>query len=286
MTRIVSEPNTFRGNLDVARAIGHRVGLVPTMGALHEGHVALVEEARRRGATFVALTVFVNPLQFGKGEDFERYPRTLDDDLVRCKAAKVDVLFAPLKDAMYPDGFVTTVSVAGMTDVLEGVHRPGHFAGVTTVVAKLFGLAGPCVAAFGRKDYQQLKVIERMVRDLDMPIDIAAMPTVREADGLAKSSRNRYLSEAERSRALGIARGLRAAHALWKSGEREAAALENAARAEIAPAFDAIDYVAVADADSLAPITRADHRAVLAVAAKIGSTRLIDNTVLGEDKAP
>lgn len=284
MTRIVESPAAFRGALEVARAMGHRVGLVPTMGALHDGHMALVSEARAQGATYVALTLFVNPTQFGPNEDFTRYPRTFEADLARCKDAKVDVLFAPQREAMYPPGFATVVEVKGLTDVLEGVHRPGHFAGVTTIVAKLFGLAAPCVAVFGRKDYQQWKVISRMARDLDLPVDIAAMPTLREPDGLALSSRNRYLSPEERERALGISRGIRAAMRAFDEGERKAQSLATIARAEIEPAFDSIDYVAIADPETLEPIDRAEERALLVVAAKIGKTRLIDNAVLGEDR--
>ncbi len=266
--------------------MGHRVGFVPTMGALHDGHLALVSEARSQGASFVAVSLFVNPTQFGPSEDFTRYPRTFDQDFARCRDAKVDVLFAPQREAMYPPGFSSVVEVKGLTDVLEGVHRPGHFAGVATVVCKLFGLAAPCVAVFGRKDYQQWKVVERMTRDLDLPVEIAAMPTVREPDGLALSSRNRYLSPEERERALGIARGIRAAMHAFDEGERKAASLLSLARAEIEPAFDAIDYVAIADADTLQPLDRVEERALLAVAAKIGKTRLIDNVVFGEDRVP
>jgi len=266
--------------------MGHRVGLVPTMGALHDGHMALVSEARSQGATFVAVTLFVNPAQFGPNEDYARYPRTFDADVDRCTAAKVDVLFAPRREDMYPPGFASVVEVKGLTDVLEGVHRPGHFAGVTTIVAKLFGLAAPCVAVFGRKDYQQWKVIERMTRDLDLPVDIAAMPTVREHDGLALSSRNRYLSDDERQRALSISRGLRAAMQAFHDGETDAPKLGSIARAIIEPAIDAIDYVAVAHADTLQPIDRVEGRALIAVAARIGKTRLIDNVVLGEDRVP
>ncbi len=286
MTRIVESPAGFRGVLEVARAMGHRVGFVPTMGALHEGHLALVSEARSHGATFVGVSLFVNPTQFGPNEDFTRYPRTLEADLARCRDAKVDVLFAPTREAMYPAGFASVVEVKGLTEVLEGVHRPGHFAGVTTVVAKLFGLAAPCVAVFGRKDYQQWKVIERMTRDLDLPVEIAAMPTVREPDGLALSSRNRYLSADERQRALGIARGIRAAMQAFDDGERKAASLASLARAPIESAFDSVDYVAIADPETLQPMDRTGDRALLVMAAKIGKTRLIDNAVLGEDRAP
>lgn len=289
MTRVVHEKADFRAACDAVRAGGGRLGLVPTMGALHEGHLALAEEARRRGATHVALTIFVNPLQFGPSEDFERYPRTLESDVARCRESGVDLVWAPARDAMYPEGFQTEVAVGALTSRLEGAHRPGHFAGVATVVTKLFMVAGPCVACFGRKDYQQWKVIERMARDLDMPVDVVGMPTVREQDGLALSSRNRYLSAEERARALGISRGLRAAHRAFESGERDVARIAALVRAEIEPRFDSIDYVDVADAETLERLTSAiAQRAVITVAARIGATRLIDNTVLGQngDAAP
>ena len=281
--QILHEPAALRAVCEAARRAGERVGVVPTMGALHAGHLALVDEVRRRGATRVVVTIFVNPLQFGPSEDFSRYPRTLPEDAALCEARGVDWVFAPDRGAMYPAGFASQVRVAGLTDVLEGVFRPGHFDGVTTVVAKLFGLVGESVAVFGRKDYQQWCVLRRMVRDLDMPIEMHGMTTVREADGLALSSRNRYLSPAERERALASSRGLGAASRAFAAGERDARALEGLARVPIEASFDRIDYVAIADADTLAPITHVDGRAVLAVAAKIGATRLIDNLVLGEE---
>lgn len=283
MTLVVDDKQAFRAAMDAARASGVRTGLVPTMGALHDGHMALVDEARRRGAGFIALTLFVNPTQFGPNDDFSRYPRTFEADLARCRASGVDVLFAPQRESMYPEGFSTVVEVKGVTDTLEGTHRPGHFAGVTTIVLKLFALAGPSVAVFGRKDYQQWKVIERMTRDLDLPIEVVGMPTVREPDGLALSSRNRYLGDAERTRALGIARGIRAAMSAFAGGERGSTALESLARGEIEPAFDSIDYVTVADPETFAITERTGERALLVVAARIGKTRLIDNAVLGED---
>lgn len=283
MTTVLETPGDFSAACEAARHGGARVGLVPTMGALHDGHLALVDEARRRGATWVALTIFVNPLQFGPNEDFARYPRTFEADLERCRAAGVDAVFAPERSAMYPEGFRTTVRVEGLTTVLEGAHRPGHFDGVTTVVAKLFALTGRSIAVFGRKDYQQWKVIERMARDLDLPIDVVGMPTVREPDGLAMSSRNRYLSEDQRARALGIARGIAEAQAAWGRGERDPERLVALARTPVEASFDAIDYVALADPETLAPVRdTAGERALLAFAAKIGATRLIDNAVLGE----
>lgn len=287
MTELVHEPAAFRAACDAARARGLRVGLVPTMGALHAGHLSLVEEARRRGCDHVAVTVFVNPLQFAPHEDFDRYPRTLEEDLRACRSAGVDTIFAPARDAMYPPGFSTQVTVSGVTAPLEGTFRPGHFQGVTTVVAKLFGLAGRSTAIFGRKDYQQWKTLERMARDLDLPIEVVGAAIVREPDGLALSSRNRYLSPSERERALGIVTGLRAAARAFADGERRSATLVSVARAPIEARFDRIDYVALADADDLSPKgVDAGERAVLAVAAHLGATRLIDNVVLGEDPIP
>lgn len=283
---IVHDPSALRARCDAFRAAGERVGFVPTMGALHEGHLALIDEARKQGATRVVVSVFVNPLQFGPKDDYSRYPRTLPADAEACASRGVDIVFAPDKDAMYPDGFVSQVRVTKLTETLEGVFRPGHFDGVTTVVSKLFNMVGPCIAVFGRKDYQQWKVLQRMVRDFDMPIQMVGMCTVRDEDGLAKSSRNRYLSEADRKRALAISSGLRAASRSFAEGERDPHVLEQKARDLIAPAFDTIDYVAVADADTLQPIERVQDRALLAVAARIGTTRLIDNFVLGEEAMP
>ena len=284
--RTVHDPDALRTACHEARARGLRVAVVPTMGALHEGHLALVDEARRR-ADFVVVTIFVNPLQFGPRDDFARYPRTLADDIALCGARGVDVVFAPAREAMYPDGFATSVSVRGVSEPLEGAHRPGHFDGVTTVVAKLFGLVGASVAVFGRKDYQQWKVIARMTRDLDLPVRIVGHRTIREPDGLALSSRNRYLDADARQRALGLVAGLRAAARDFDAGERDAGALESAAHAEIAPRVDAIDYVAVRDPETLAPFDGpVRDRAVLAVAARLGTTRLLDNLVLGEEPTP
>lgn len=282
MTRVIHEPAAYRAACEAARARGLVVGVVPTMGALHDGHLALVDEAKRR-AGFVALTIFVNPMQFGPNEDFSRYPRTLDADVEKCTAHGVDVVFAPAADAMYPPGFSSHVDVDGVTEPLEGAHRPGHFRGVTTVVSKLFNLTGPSVAVFGRKDFQQWKTITRMARDLDMPIEVVGLRTVREADGLALSSRNRYLSAEEREGALAIARGLRAANEAYARGERRGEALEALVRAEVSRTFDTIDYVAARDPDTLAPLASGAEAIVIVVAARIGKTRLIDNAVLGDD---
>ncbi len=276
-------------HLAAARESGLRVGLVPTMGALHEGHLALVTEARRR-AQRVVVTIFVNPTQFGPNEDFSRYPRDLDGDLAACRSAGADFVLAPRDPSiLYPTGDETRVRLSETAAHLEGAHRPGHFEGVATVCAKLFNLVGPSVAIFGRKDYQQLAVIRRMVADLFLPIEIVGHATVREADGLAKSSRNRYLDAPSRARALAIAEGLSAAHRAFGAGERRAGALAAIARAPIAERFDSIDYVQCADADRCRPLpddADVGARALLAVAARIGATRLIDNLVLGEDAAP
>lgn len=283
--KIVHAPNAFRNACDLARVDGKRVALVPTMGALHQGHFSLLAQARQR-ADFVAATIFVNPLQFGEGEDLARYPRTWEADLEGCATHGADLVFSPDQDAMYPDGFQTTVAVGGLTQVLEGEHRPTHFDGVTTVVAKLFHLAGPCTAVFGRKDYQQWKVLCQMVRDLDMPIDIVGAPIIRETDGLALSSRNRYLSAQERERALGIVQGLRAAFDAWHAGERNPAQIQREALKPVAAKFDRIDYVAGVDPETLKPASGPQERLLIVVAAHLGTTRLIDNLVVGEDPRP
>lgn len=287
MTEVVHDPGVLRARCDAARAAGERVGLVPTMGALHAGHIGLVGAVRSKGATHIVATIFVNRLQFAPGDDLDRYPRTLDADVEKCRDAGVALVFAPKDGAMFPPGFSTHVDVGAVSGRLEGQHRPGHFRGVATVVAKLFNLAGPCVAAFGRKDYQQWRMLARMVSDLDMPIEVVGAPIVREADGLALSSRNRYLTSAERERALGLSTGLRAAWDAFEAGERDPVALLALASAPVRRRFDRVDYVALADPDDVSPIEGALRgRALLAAAAHIGSTRLIDNVVLGEDPRP
>jgi pantoate--beta-alanine ligase len=286
--RIAHTPSEMRAMCDSARVSHQSVGFVPTMGALHEGHLALAREARRR-AGFVVASVFVNPTQFGPNEDFSRYPRDLEGDVRKLETAGVDAVFAPRPEAMYPPGDDTRVRVGAAAAPLEGVLRPGHFEGVATVVAKLFGIVGPCVAVFGRKDYQQLLVVRRLVSDLFLPIDVVGHPIVREADGLALSSRNAYLSAEERARALAISRGLAAAAKSFVAGERGRADLERTARALIEPAVTSIDYVEIRDANSLAPqgeVLGAGDRSVVLVACRVGATRLIDNLVLGEDPSP
>jgi len=261
------------------RAAGERIALVPTMGALHAGHLALVAEGRRRAERVVA-TIFVNPKQFGAGEDLARYPRQEAADAAALDAAGCDLLFAPGPDEMYPAGFATSVAVAGITGPLEGVSRPGHFDGVATVVAKLLIQAGADVAVFGEKDYQQLLTIRRLARDLDIPTEIVGHPTVREADGLALSSRNAYLSPAERQAAAALPRALAAVRDGLAAGG-DPAALIAAATAALADAgFGPIDYFVLADAESLAPVAAPDQPARLLVAARLGATRLIDNIAI------
>lgn len=285
MTTVVREPAELRRACDDARSSGRRVGLVPTMGALHEGHLRLIDEVKGR-ADFIVVTIFVNPLQFAPSEDLDRYPRALDDDLAGCRTREVDLVFVPEPGSMYPTGFQTRVSVAELAKPLEGEHRPTHFDGVTTVVTKLFNLAGPCTAVFGRKDYQQWKILSRMARDLDMPIEVVGCPIVREPDGLALSSRNRYLSASERQRALGMVSGLRRAHDAWSAGERSPRRLRSIAMGPVEAAFDRVDYVAAVEPDTLTPPDEAPTRLLIAAAAHLGTTRLIDNVVLGEDPRP
>lgn len=283
MTEVVSAPHALRTACDRWRAAGERVGLVPTMGALHRGHLSLIDAVRAHGARRVVVSIFVNPLQFGPTEDLARYPRTFDADLASCAGDGADLVYAPDPAAMYPTGFRTHVEVESITRDFEGAVRPTHFRGVTTVVAKLFHATGPCLAAFGRKDYQQLCVVTSMARDLDMPVEIVECPIVREPDGLALSSRNRYLTDRERARATALHRGLRAADAAWCAGERKPAILEALARDELARDLDAVDYAALVDAGDLTPFAqRAEGRAVLLVAGRLGTTRLLDNAVLGE----
>ena len=278
----------FRAACDALREKEGPVGLVPTMGALHRGHLALVAEARRH-APNVAVSIFVNPTQFGPNEDFHKYPRPLAKDLELCREAGVRLAFTPSLAEMYPPGEKTRVAVSGLTEALCGPFRPGHFDGVATIVTKLFAATGPSVAVFGRKDYQQLAVVRRMVRDLLLPIELVGLPTVRDADGLALSSRNAYLSAEERQRALAIPRALSRVLALHAAGERGVGALRRAALALVEPAATRIDYVTLADADELTPLgdsERVGERALLAVAAFVGTTRLIDNVVISEDNPP
>lgn len=262
------------------RQEGLRIGFVPTMGALHEGHSALVRVAREH-ADHVVVSIFVNPKQFGPAEDLARYPRDLEGDAERLEREGCDTLFAPEAEAMYPPGFETRVSVPETASGLCGAQRPGHFDGVATVVAKLFNIVAPDVAVFGEKDFQQLAVIRRMVADLAFELEIVGVPTVREPDGLALSSRNVYLSPEERARALSLGNGLSAARAAHAAGERRPGVLIAAARAPMAAARVEPEYLELRSFDDLRPVERADGPCVLLVAAKIGGTRLIDNVILG-----
>ena len=273
---MIRAPAEMTAWAEAARARGERIAFVPTMGALHEGHVSLLREGRRRGDKLV-LSIFVNPAQFGPKEDLGRYPRDLPGDLAKAASADTDVAYCPDAADVYPPGYETYVQVRDREQGLDGASRPGHFVGVATVVCKLFNVVRPHVALFGEKDWQQLAVIRRMVADLEMGVEIVGMPIVREPDGLAMSSRNAYLSPEERPRALALFRGLVAARLRAQNGERDAAALVAAARAIVEPDVDRVDYVELRDAATLAPVTRLEREGVLLVAAVVGKTRLIDN---------
>jgi pantoate--beta-alanine ligase len=259
---------------------GGSVGLVPTMGYLHAGHMSLVERARAENDR-VAVSIFVNPAQFGPREDLSTYPRDMARDLAMLRGAGVDLVFTPDADTMYPPGFDTWVEPGAIATRLEGTSRPGHFRGVCTVVLKLFTIVQPDRAYFGQKDAQQLRVIQRMVEDLNLPLAIVPLPIVREPDGLALSSRNSYLSPAERQAALALSHGLHAAEACWRAGERDAGALRTAVLDIIAKEpLAQVDYVSLADGVTLEELERAVPGALLSLAVRIGKTRLIDNTVL------
>lgn len=265
------------------REAGRRVGFVPTMGFLHEGHLRLVDAARAAGDV-VLLSIFVNPLQFGPAEDLARYPRDLPRDRALAAARGVDALFLPSAEAMYPPGSEIRVVPGAVAQRWEGEVRPGHFAGVLTVVAKLFHLVEPDVACFGQKDIQQATLVRQMVRDLDWPLEVRVVPTARDPDGLALSSRNSYLSPEERAQALGLSRALRCGCRLFAAGEHASAALEAAMRRELArfPGLS-VEYIAVVAPGTLAPVDEATADAVVVVAARVGRTRLIDNAQLGEE---
>jgi pantoate--beta-alanine ligase len=264
------------------RAAGRRIGLVPTMGYLHEGHLALVDEARRR-ADVIALSIFVNPLQFGPAEDLARYPRDLPRDRAKASARGVDMIFLPPLEAMYPWGSEVRVTPGSVAERWEGAARPGHFTGVLTVVAKLLHLFEPDVACFGQKDVQQLTLVRLMVRDLNWPVEIASVATVREPDGLALSSRNAYLTSDDRERAVVLSRSLRSAHEAWRAGVNRAARLEALIRQELASQpLVAVEYIAVVEPQALMPVDTVDATSVVAIAARVGGLRLIDNIILGE----
>jgi pantoate--beta-alanine ligase len=274
----------LRAELAEPRRAGRAIGLVPTMGAFHEGHLELIRRAREDNDV-VVVSLFVNPAQFGPSEDLDAYPRDEARDAALAQELGVDVLFAPPVEEVYPGGFSTTVSVAGLTSVLDGHparRGPAHFDGVTTVVTKLFNMAQPQRAYFGQKDAQQALVIKRLVRDLDIPVEIVVVPTVRDADGLALSSRNAYLNEEERERALALSRALEAANREVAAGRRDAQTVLDAASRELDARGIEPEYLELRSADDLSPAARVNGRTLLAVAARVGRARLIDNAILGD----
>ncbi len=268
-----------------ARRDGLVTGLVPTMGALHEGHLTLIRRARE-DCGWVGASIFVNPTQFGEGEDLGKYPHTLEEDLAACNREGVDLVFAPSNEDMYGPGHTTWVEVGELSQKMEGLSRPSHFRGVTTVVAKLFNILGPDRAYFGQKDLQQFVVIRRMARDLNFPVELVRVPTVREPDGLAMSSRNAYLSTEEREAARSLHAGLGRFEDLAANGERDAGVLmEAVAEPVIAEPLATLDYVSIVDADTLDDVARLAGECAAALAAWIGNTRLIDNAVVTVDEA-
>ena len=278
--QVLSTVHEMRAACRAVRKSGQSLALVPTMGALHTGHIALVRAARAQ-CDVVAASIFVNPTQFGPNEDFSKYPRTFEKDCALLEAEGVALLFAPQSEEMYPKGASTFVEVEGVGDRLDGRSRPGHFRGVATVVAKLFHIVGPDKAFFGQKDAAQVAVLRGMVRDLNFPLDLVVCPTVREPDGLALSSRNRYLSAEERGRALVLSRALNVIAAAYGAGQKDVARLLEAGHSVLATEPDVrIDYLEIVNADTLLPLTEAVPGALVAVAAYLGATRLIDNTLL------
>ncbi|MEO8293880.1 MAG: pantoate--beta-alanine ligase [Gemmatimonadota bacterium] len=277
-----TSPDQLRAWVRARRDEGQRIGFVPTMGFLHEGHLSLVTAARQRGEAIV-MSIFVNPLQFGPNEDLSRYPRDLERDRALAQRSGVDALFVPSVETMYPHGSETRIIPGETASRWEGAARPGHFAGVLTVVAKLFNLVVPDVVCFGQKDMQQALLIRRMLRDLDWPIDFVIVPTVREADGLALSSRNVYLKNGAREQALSLSRALAKAAECWLAGEKSASRIRSAMESvfHMFPAIG-VEYIAIAEPESMQPVDTVDAWTVVAVAARVGTTRLIDNIVLGQ----
>jgi pantoate--beta-alanine ligase len=278
--RICDTINEMRSACRAAGRGGKRLGFVPTMGALHEGHLSLVRAARATCGV-VAASIFVNPTQFGPNEDLEKYPRSFERDRELLEGEGVELLFAPSIEEMYPAGAVTWVTVEGLNDKLDGLSRPGHFRGVTTVVAKLLHIVEPDAAFFGQKDAAQVAIVRRMARDLHFPVEIVACPIVREADGLAMSSRNAYLHPQQRKQALVLHRALMRVNKSWEAGERNAVKLVAEGREEVAAEKSVrLDYLEIVDADSLDPVEDVARGALVAVAAVVGTTRLIDNILL------
>jgi pantoate--beta-alanine ligase len=277
---VLTDPHSMRAWAEQQRLAGERIAFVPTMGALHAGHLRLLELAHLHGDVVVA-SIFVNPLQFNVRDDFDTYPRPMDDDLAMCDRAGVAAVYAPTAGAMYPEGFQTHVEPGALAEPMEGAMRPGHFRGVTTVVTKLFNAVAPHVALFGQKDFQQLAIIRRMVLDLDAGIEIVSVPTVREHDGLALSSRNRRLSPEQRAAAVVIPQALAAAQSAFRAGERDPAVLRHLVVTILGQDSGRTEYVEVADPETLLPlVTALDGPAVIAVAVWFGDVRLIDNALL------
>lgn len=280
IVEIIPNPERMQAIVEAARRAGRFVGVVPTMGALHEGHLSLLHACRGEN-DLIVMTLFVNPTQFDRRADLERYPRDLDRDARLAKEAGVDYIFAPAAEAMYPPGYATYVTVEGLTDRWEGASRPGHFRGVATVCTKLFAVTRPHRAYFGQKDYQQSLVIRRLVRDLDLGFEVVVRPTVREADGLALSSRNVLLKPDERQQAVVLSRALFRARDAVRHGERNGTTLRDGIEAEIRTVpLAQPDYVAVCDPETLNPLAEIRNQAVALVAVRFGSTRLIDNVLL------
>jgi len=280
---VIQKPEEMQKRSLELRSQGKTIGFVPTMGYFHEGHLSLMRRARQE-CDVVVISIYVNPLQFGPREDFDRYPRDLQRDLKMAEEVGVDIVFAPSDEDMYPEGYQTFVEVTELTRSLEGFYRPGHFRGVTTVVAKLFNIVLPHKAYFGEKDFQQLRVVQRMVRDLNFPIEIVPCPTVRETDGLAMSSRNTYLNPEERKAATVLHQALKAADELFKSGERNVANLK--AKVWEVLAMEPLarpQYVEIVDTQTLEPVFIVDRPAVILLAVFIGQARLIDEWVLQSD---
>ena len=277
---VLANPSEMRAWSRAERARGRRIGFVPTMGFLHEGHLRLVDRARER-TDRVVMSIFVNPLQFGAGEDFTTYPRDVERDKKLASERGVECLFLPDAKAIYPADPLVRLHPGPMADGLEGAARPGHFAGVLTVVAKLFHLVEPDIAVFGRKDFQQAMLVRRMVDDLNFALEVDVAPTVRELDGLALSSRNAYLQGDERRAALALSRALRAVEQAWRGGEADPGPLARRGLDVLRAPGVAPEYLALVD-EQMRPVARVDARTVVLVAAKVGKTRLIDNVVLGE----
>jgi pantoate--beta-alanine ligase len=278
--QVLSTVREMRSARRAVRQNGQSLGLVPTMGALHAGHIALVRAARAQ-CDVVAVSIFVNPTQFGPNEDFAKYPRTFEQDCALLEPEGVALVFAPQPEEMYPAGATTFVEVGGVGDRLDGASRPGHFRGVATVVAKLFHIVGPSKAFFGQKDAAQVAVLRSMVRDLNFDLELVVCPTMREPDGLALSSRNRYLSASERRQALVLSRALNMIAATYNASQNHVAPLLESGRSVMATEPNVrIDYLEIVDPDTLLPLTEARPGALVAVAAYVGATRLIDNTIL------